>query len=49
MEIPKSKHHMLVEDLITSIFWLEGEEMIEAEIPGEIEGDDEEISWVRRY
>ena len=42
VEIPLSKCHMLIEDRIPRIFWLEGEGMMITEIAGDIEGDDEE-------
>ena len=42
MKIARSKRHMFVEDLIPHIFRLGGEGLIQAEIPGEIEGEKEE-------
>ena len=51
VENPSSKRHMFVEDRIPHIFWLGRERMMIAEIPGDIEGDDERgrSSRVRRH
>ena len=56
MEIPTSKCHIFVEGRITRIFWLGREEMMEEEIPGDIERDYDEgalgledISEVNRH
>ena len=44
VKIPRPKRHMFAEDRIPRVFWLGGEGMMIAEIPGDIEGDDEEGS-----
>jgi hypothetical protein len=42
VEILASKRHMFIEDRIPRIVRLEGERMMIAEVPGDIEDDDEE-------
>ena len=43
VEITRPKRHMFVEDRIPLIFRLGGEEMMIAQIPGDIQGDDEKL------